>query len=104
MMTDDFKLKKLLSEIERLNIDILGVSETHWTKEIEESFEEGQYAVLHSYRQDIVHRQGVAIVMSKEVAECMTDYKPISEMMSVTIAFKEDRSSYHIQRSGHILQ
>ena len=87
---DDFKLKKLLSEMERLNIDILGVSETHWTKEIEESFEEGKYVVLHSCRQDTVHRQGVAIVMSKEIAECMTDYKLISErMMSVTLAFKE---------------
>ena len=89
-LKEDFKLIKLLSEMKRLKIDILGVSETHWTKEIEESFEEGQHVILHSCRRDDLHRQGVAIVLSKEIAKCMTDYGLISErIMSVTLGLKD---------------
>ena len=33
-----FKLTNLLNEIERLHIDILRVSETHWTNETTEAF------------------------------------------------------------------
>jgi hypothetical protein len=89
-LKEDFKLVKLLSEIKRLKIDILGVSETHWTKEIEESFEEDHHVVLHSCRSDDLHRQGVAIILSKKIAECMTDYELISErIMSVTLELKD---------------
>ena len=72
-LNDDFKLTNLLSEIKRLRIDILGVPETHWMKEIEETFEEDGHVNLHSCRRDNLHRQGVAVVLSKDIAEFIKD-------------------------------
>ena len=46
----DFKLTKLLNEIERLHIDILGVPETHWTNETTEAFQKEQHVIIHSCR------------------------------------------------------
>ena len=39
-LSHDFKLENLLTEMIRLKIDILGVSEIHWTKETPEAFEQ----------------------------------------------------------------
>ena len=36
---DDLKLDILLNEIKRLNINILGVSETHWTEVLDDTYE-----------------------------------------------------------------
>ena len=46
----DFKLTKLLNEIERLHIDILGVPERHWTNETTEAFQKEQNVIIHSCR------------------------------------------------------
>ena len=46
----DFKLENLLAEIIRLKIDIIGVSETHWTKETPEAFEQNGYVIIQSPR------------------------------------------------------
>ena len=56
-LKDESKLPELLSEMSRLDIDILGISETHWKKELEESFEENQHVIIQSSR--------VAVVMKK---------------------------------------
>ena len=44
----------------QLQIDILGVSETHWITEIGQAFEQNKYEVIHSCRTDNLHRQGIA--------------------------------------------
>ena len=41
-----YKLMKLMSEMERLHINILGIAETHWTKDIEESFEQSNGVII----------------------------------------------------------
>jgi exonuclease III len=82
----DFKIDNLLLEMTRLKINILGVAETHWTTEISEAFEQNNYVIIHSDRRDNIHRQGVSIIIDKVTADCLTDYKLISErMMSVTL-------------------
>ena len=74
----------------RLDIHILGVSETHWTNGIEEAFEESKHVIFQSSRSDAIHRQGVAIVMSKEMAEYVIDYQLFSErIMSVTLGLAD---------------
>ena len=51
----DTKLLNLLYEMKRLKIDVLGVSETHLTSEMEESFECNGFVVIHSGRNDNIH-------------------------------------------------
>ena len=85
------RLDNLLREMSRLKIDLLGVSETHWTtSDVPESFEEGNYVVINSSRKDNIHRQGVAIIMTKDIAKNLKDYTLISErLMSVEIETKK---------------
>ena len=75
----DFKLTNLLNEMTRLDIDILGVAETHWTNDTEEAFEIRKHVVIHSCRKDQIHRQGVAIVLKKELIKQLEGYDLINE-------------------------
>ena len=54
----------------RLNIEILGVAETHWTKETGKAFEIGKHVIC---RKDHIHRQGVVIVLKKELVKQLGD-------------------------------
>ena len=84
-LNGDRKLDHLLNEMSRLKIDILGVSETHWNADMPQSFEHKNHVVICSSRQDEIHRQGVAIIMTKDFAEGLVDYNVISErIISVT--------------------
>ena len=88
-LKEDGKVKLLLNEMLRLRIDILGISETHWNVDTPESWEENGYVIITSSRRDKVHRQGVAIIIKKEIAICLTDYNIISErIMSIEINTK----------------
>ena len=63
----------------RLKIDILGVSETHWNIDTPETWETNGFIIFSSSRKDKIHRQGVAVIIKKELAEHLTDFKIISE-------------------------
>ena len=79
MAEDDFKITNLLHEMKHLHIDIMGVSETHWTTERNEAFEKEDYVILQSGRNDNIHRQGVALILSKELANSMQGYDIIDQ-------------------------
>ena len=40
------KLDHLLAECKRFNIAILGISETHWSKNLDESFETQEFVII----------------------------------------------------------
>ena len=73
------KLENLIEEINRLNIGILGVSETHWTSETPEAFDFKDHVIVHSCRNDNTHRQGVAIILKKELSSHMQGYHLINQ-------------------------
>ena len=80
------KFQNLFAEMTRLNVSILGIAETHLSTDTPESFESDGYIVIHSSRKDNIHRQGVAIVITKEIANSLVDYKLTSErIMSIDI-------------------
>lgn len=54
-LNQEGKLENLIKEMSRLKIDILGVAETHWTKETPEAFEQDGYVILQSSRKDNIH-------------------------------------------------
>ena len=84
-LNGDYHLEQLITEMSKFNIDMIGVSETHWTRETEEAFEHDNYVIIHSCRDDNIRRQGVAMVIEKTFASAMTSYDCYTErLMSVT--------------------
>ena len=73
-LNNERNLDLLLKNIKSFNIKILGVAETHWNNSVEDTFQENGYVIIHSPRKDEIRRQGVAIVIEKELSKCMTSY------------------------------
>ena len=67
-LNEDGKLSNLITEIRSLNIDVMGVAETHWDTTLPDAFEESGYVVLNSPRQDGIHRQGLSLIISSKLA------------------------------------
>ena len=69
------KFKNLIQEMQNVNLDILGIAETHWT-------EEGKIIQeIHTmiYSGGEKHRNGVGIVMKNSVAKSMMAFWAISD-------------------------
>ena len=47
----------LLHETERMGIDIIGITETHWTSDIPTIWEKNGHVIIHSPQQDRICRQ-----------------------------------------------
>ena len=54
-----------------MEIDIIGITETHWITDIPTIWEKYEHVIIHSPRQDGIHRQGVALILNKELIEHM---------------------------------
>ena len=72
---------KLPKEMDRHEIDVLGVSECRYTGSDRMRIEDKE--VLYSGREDGRHYQGVALFCSKNAARCLTSWEPINERMLV---------------------
>ena len=83
LYNNDSKLEHLLNEMTHFKIDILGISETHWSLETLEAFEKSDYTIIHSGRNDNIHRQGVALILHKGTAEHLKGYELVSERLLV---------------------
>ena len=82
----DHKLNILTKTMKERQIHIIGLSETHWSTETEELFEHNGYAVLNSGRKDGIKRQGVAFVLTQDIANLLQTYEFISErIISITL-------------------
>ena len=100
-LNEDGKIERLLNEMARLKIDILGVAETHWNVDTPETWESNGFIVFSSTRKDKLHKQGVAIIIKKEIAEHLTDYKIISERL-ISIEIDTNTGPYYDLPSLHI--
>ena len=65
-------------EMTKRGIDIMGISETHWTGQGKTELSEGD-TIIYSGRDDDNHRQGVGILMSKKASRALIDWTPVSE-------------------------
>ena len=68
--------------MERLHIDILGVSEIHWTNETTETFQK-KHVIIHSCRTDYIHQQGVPTILKEKLAKQLVDYNLINERIMI---------------------
>ncbi|KAL1446089.1 hypothetical protein WDU94_009850 [Cyamophila willieti] len=86
-MVTDGKLENTLKEIRRMNINILGVSDTQWRTAGNFVVNSGEYKIYHSSTDVTTHRYGVAIIIEKEIEKCVTGFVPLSDrVMMLSIA------------------
>ena len=65
---------------------MLGISECRWLGFGRLKTQTGE-TIIYSGRDDDVHQSGVAIIMSKKVAQCLDSWRPISEHVIKTSHF-----------------
>ena len=58
-------------------LDILGVSESRWTKSGRMKTTTGE-TVLYSGREDDLHHEGVALIMKKGMEKYLMEWKPVN--------------------------
>ena len=69
------KFDNILQEMDRLKLDILGLSETRWTDDGKISRDE--HTMLYSGGED--HQSGVGVIMKNSIAKSLLGYWPISD-------------------------
>ncbi len=78
-MFETTKTAQVLSEMKRYHLDILGISESHWTSSGCQVLHDGS-VILHSGHEN-THTHGVAILISKEKAKTLLEWEPVSERL-----------------------
>ena len=78
-LNEPTKLAQVVKEMDAYNTSILGLSEVRWTKSGE--FKDGNKTVLFSGRQDDIHREGVAMILSKDAKAALEEWEPVNERL-----------------------
>jgi hypothetical protein len=60
------KLKQVEKEMTSCKLDIMGLSEIRWKENSEMKTQNGNFLIFSDVGEDIEHRSGVCILMSKE--------------------------------------
>ncbi|XP_072043646.1 uncharacterized protein [Amphiura filiformis] len=76
----------LLDEVRRFGLDILGLCETHLT-ESETLINKDEYTILLAGRKDGIGREGVGLLISQPLLECLVSYESVSSRI-LTAKFK----------------
>ena len=63
-----------------MNLSLLGVTEARWTKTGKQRLNTGE-VIIWSGRQDDKHQEGVALIISKNHANTLLQWKPINERL-----------------------
>lgn len=75
-MYEPGKMCNVIQEMQRLNIDILGITDTRWLGA--GNFSTSNRMIYFSVNQDQHHRYGLAVVVSKRMTQSVTDFSPVS--------------------------
>ncbi|XP_060064978.1 uncharacterized protein LOC132545316 [Ylistrum balloti] len=73
-------------EMTRRDTDI--ISETHWTGRGKIQIAEGE-TIIYSGRDDNIHRECVAILMSKKASSALIDWTPVNERIILARFFSK---------------
>ena len=71
------RMAQVIAEMKRYKLDILGISESRWTKSGRMKTTTGE-TVLYSGREDYLHHEGVAIIMKKGMEKYLMEWKPVN--------------------------
>ena len=72
------KAAQIAREMRLADIEILGISESRWSGSGRMRLSTGE-TVIYSGRDDDIHQQGVAIMMSKSAAASLINWSPVNE-------------------------
>ena len=72
------KLAQAVNELNHYNLDLMGIAEARWTGSGKQQLATGE-TIIWSGRQDNNHHEGVALLLRKETAKTLLEWKPISE-------------------------
>ena len=67
------KQEQIRNEMQRYNLDILGISETHWSQSGQRKLKTGEL-ILYSGEEEL-HRRGVAMFLSKKVSKTLRGWE-----------------------------
>ena len=68
------KCQQAVMEMQRYKLDILGVSETHWTQLGQKKLQSGE-VILFSGRDQAPHREGVALILGKKANKTLRGWE-----------------------------
>ena len=80
-LNQELQLDLLLDKLEKFNIGIAGISDTHWFSVVDVAFQQNGYTIIHSGREGGIHRQVVALDLSSESANGLLSYEAVSPRM-----------------------
>ncbi|XP_060069052.1 craniofacial development protein 2-like [Ylistrum balloti] len=75
-------------EMTRRDKDIMGISETHWTGRGKIKIAERE-TIIYPGRDDNIHREGVAILLSKKASSALIDWTPVNERIIIARFFSK---------------
>ncbi|KAI5751342.1 hypothetical protein M8J77_006574 [Diaphorina citri] len=99
-LVGDGRLENTLKEMSRMNINVLGVSDTKWTNTGSFPTNSAEQKIYHSGSDEDVatnRRYGVAIIVNKEIDQCVTGFTPISDRVMMINIASEKRNINIIQ-------
>ena len=73
-------LAQVVSELNRYNLTLMGVTEARWTGTGKQKLSSGE-VIIWSGRTDNDHREGVAVIISKNKANTVLQWKPVNERL-----------------------
>ena len=86
------KRAQIIREMQRNNLDILGISETHWNQSGQQHLFSGELFIFSGYDEDGPHREGVGLFISKAARKTLRGWEkhgPRMMMASFTTRKKD---------------
>ena len=74
------RLAQTVKEMDRYGLDILGVCEARWSDRGRKDFDSG-HTILYSGRDDDLHLNGVALLLSKTAKTSLLEWEPLGERL-----------------------
>ena len=83
-------IAQVTREMTSRDIDIMGISETHWIGQGKiQPIAEGD-TVINSGRDDSIHRKRVGMLMSRKAASALVDWTPVNERIILARFFSKN--------------
>ena len=72
-----------------MEIDIIDITETHYTRDIPTMWEKDEHDIVNSPRQYGIYRQGVTLILNKQLIEHNINYECLTcRLLKVSIEFR----------------
>ncbi|VDP48590.1 unnamed protein product [Schistosoma margrebowiei] len=95
-MWDTGRTFQIAAEMRRYNLEVLGISETHWTQVGQQRLTSGELLLYSDHdEENAPHTQGVALMMSKQAQNALTGWESHGPMI-IKASFKTKKEGISI--------